>query len=212
MAGKQIEIKAISRNTGKHSSRALRRERLVPAIGYGPKTENFNFAITENDVARYANSKYENEIFKLVSDDSSINGKLVLKKDMTVHPVSRRPVHLDFFVPDMTQKVKVEVEINFEGTPKGTKEGGIFNILMRKVEVECLPTEIPDTVTVDVSDLGLNEVLHVAKIDLGSDKIKMITSEEETLATVAAAKEEKATPEGEGDAAAAADAKPEDKK
>ena len=109
----------------------------------------------------------------------------------------------------MTQKVKVEVEINFEGTPKGTKEGGIFNISMRKVEIECLPTDIPEKFTVDVSGLGLNEVLHASKIDLGSDKIKMITSSEETLAAVAAAKEEKAaeTP-AEGEAAAEGAATP----
>ena len=185
-------------------------------MGYGPKSENFNFSLAENDVVKYTSSKYENEIFKLVSEDSSINGKLVLKKDMSVHPVSRKPVHLDFFVPDMTQKVKVEVEIKYEGTPIGTKEGGIFNILMRKVEIECLPIDIPDAVTVDVSDLGLNEVLHVSKISFGTDKVKILTSEEDTIATVAAAKEEKveeAVAVTEGDAAAApADAKAEDKK
>jgi len=102
MAGTQIQLKAVTRKTGKHNSRSLRVNKMIPAVCYGPKTDNFNFSLAENDVIKYSSSKYDNEIFKLTSDDKNIDGLLVLKKDMTIHPVSRRPVHLDFLVPDMT--------------------------------------------------------------------------------------------------------------
>ncbi len=210
MSGKQIELTAVARATGKHNSRALRNQRLIPAVAYGPKVENINFSITENDVKKYSSRQYENEIFVLKSDDKNLDGIKVLKKDMSIHPVSRRPVHLDFFVPDMTQTVKVDVEIKYEGTPKGTKEGGIFNILMRTVEVECLPSNIPESFSVDVSGLGLNEVLHVSALPVSGESIKVLTSSEETLATVAQAKEETAattTEEAAADAPAADDKK-----
>lgn len=211
MAGKQIELNAFSRTIGKHHSRALRSKKMIPAVGYGPKTENFNFCLTENDVVKYSSSKFDNEIFKLKSEDKKIDGLLVLKKDLSIHPVSRRPVHLDFLVPDMTQKVKVDVEINYEGKSKGLKEGGILNILMRSINVECLPNEIPDSFTVDITDLGLNENLHVSDIKLGSDKLTLISSPEDTIATVSQAKEETASTPAEGEAnAPAADQKPAD--
>ena len=204
MAGTQIELKAFSRNTGKHNSRGLRVNKMIPAVGYGPKTESFNFSIAENDVIKYSSAKFDNEIFKLKSDDKKIDGMLVLKKDYTVHPVSRRPVHLDFLVPDMTQTVRVEVEIKYEGEAIGVKEGGIFNTLMRSVEIECLPIDIPESFSVDITNLGLNENFHVSDIKLGSDKYVLISSPADTIATVSQAKEETAATESDAPADAAA--------
>ncbi len=207
MAGTQIELKAVARKTGKHNSRSLRVNKMIPAVCYGPKTKNINFSVTENDVIKYSSAKFDNEIFKLKSDDKDIDGLLVLKKDISIHPVSRRPVHLDFLVPDMTQTVKVDVEIKYEGTSIGVKEGGIFNILMRSIEVECLPIEIPEAFIVDITNLGLNENFHVSDIELGSDKVTLISSPDDTIATVSQAKEEAAADPAaaaEGDAAAPA--------
>lgn len=192
MADQQIKIKAVPRKVGKHNSRSLRNEKLIPAVLYGPKTENMNLSITELDVTRYSSRKFENEIFTLTSEDSALNGLRVLKKDVTIHPVSRRPVHVDFFVPDMTQKVKVEVEVRFEGTAKGTKEGGIFNILQRKIEIECLPTSIPTFFSVDVTGLAVGDVLHVSDLKIAeTEALKVWTSKDETLATVSQTKEDK---------------------
>ena len=205
MSDQQIEIKAVTRKIGKHHSRSLRNSRMIPAVLYGPKTENMNLAITELEVTKYSARRFENEIFTLSSEDKGLNGLRVLKKDVTIHPVTRRPVHVDFYVPDMTQKVKVEVEVKFEGTAKGTKEGGILNILQRKVEIECLPASIPSSFSVDISNLGLGDVLHVSDLNIAeTEALKVWTSKEETLATISQAKEEKkADPEAEAAAAAA---------
>ena len=116
----------------------------------------------------------------------------------------------------MTQTVKVDVEIKYEGKSIGVKEGGIFTILMRSIEIECLPTDIPESFTVDITNLAMNENFHVSDIVLGSDKLELISSPEDTIATVSQAKEEEAPAEVEAapadgaapaaDAAAAPDA------
>ena len=112
---------------------------------------------------------------------------------MTVHLLNRRPLHLDFLSLDMTRSIRVNVEIRFQGKPKGVREeGGVFSAVLRSVEIECLPKDIPPFLTVDVTHLTLNENLHVSDLKI-PEKIKLIAKQERTLCTVSETKEE--TPE-----------------
>lgn len=194
-----IEIQAIPRTQGKGSSRNLRNESRTPAIVYSPKQENVLFSIKENDAVKYSRMEYENTIFTLKSEDSSIDGLQVLKKDITFHPVNRRPLHVDFYAVDMTATVRVNVEVKFEGKSNGERDGGVFNVVRREVEVECMPGQIPSEITIDISELKLNESLHVSDLTVPSN-VKMITGSELTIATVAEVKEEAATPAAEAPA------------
>lgn len=200
MAQQEYPIEVSVRQAGKKLS-AMRQSKIVPAVVYGPKIKNITISFAENDAVRYNKHGYENSIFTFKSTDKDLNGLKVLKKAVSIHPVSRRPVHFDFFAPDMTKAVRVSVELRFEGKAIGTTEGGIFNTVRRDIEIECLPTAIPSFIAVDISNLGVDDSMHVSDIQIPAG-IKLITSIEETIATVAVVKEEAAaTP-----VAAAADA------
>lgn len=193
MAQQQINLNANIRNAGKHVARTLRKEERIPAVVYGPKTKSVSIDIAKLDAVRASKHGFENTFFTLQSEDKSLNGLKVMRKAVEIHPVSRAPIHLDFFAPDMTQAVRVNVEIRFTGRAEGVKSGGIFNTVRRDVEVECLPLEIPEFFEVDVTNLNLDESMHVSDIKF-PENVKLITSPEETIANVAMVKEEVAAP------------------
>ncbi len=144
----------------------------------------------------------------LESTDKAINGLKVLRKSHDIHPVTRRPIHMDFFAPDMTQKVRVNVEVRMTGKAAGTAEGGLVTTVRRDIEIECLPLEIPEFFTLDISDLGLNESKHVSDVAF-PEGIRVITSQDETIVTCSEVKEEViAAPVADPAAAAAGAAAP----
>lgn len=171
----------------------MRGQKIVPAVVYGPKLKSLSLSLSENDAIKYSRHGFENAIFTLKSMDPSLNGLKVLKKSVDIHPVSRRPMHMDFFAPDMTKAVRVNVELRYEGKPAGLADGGVFNAVRRDLEIECLPTEIPEFISVDVSGLGVDESLHVSDLKIASN-LKLITALDETIATVAVVAEEVAQP------------------
>lgn len=188
-----LTITAQPRTPGKSTSRGLRDARMVPAIVYGPKTENFSFSIPEIDAVKYSRHGFENTIFTLKSEDSKLNGLKVLTKTIDIHPVSRRPIHMDFFSPDMTQTVRVEVEVRLVGKAAGVKEGGLVSQVKREVEIECLPLEIPEYFELDITNLQIDESLHVSDIKF-AEGVKVITGMNETLVSCAEVEETAATP------------------
>jgi large subunit ribosomal protein L25 len=218
MASNQtLKLNADTRLPGKSESRELRRGWYVPAVVYGPKIKPMSLSIHVNDAIKYGRVAFENSIFTLESKDSSLNGLKVLRKSLVVHPVTRRPQHMDFFAPDMTQAVRVDVEVRITGKAKGTAEGGLVSMVRRNVEIECLPLEIPEFFELDVTEMGLNESMHVSDIKFPAN-LKVITSSDETIVTCAEVKEEviaapvvaegAAVPGAEGAAAAAPGAAP----
>jgi large subunit ribosomal protein L25 len=212
MASNQtLTVSANTREPGKSTARGLRTQRAVPAVVYGPKTKPLTISIPVNDAVKFSSRGYENKVITLESSDKTINGLKVLRKSHDIHPVTRRPIHLDFFAPDMTQKVRVNVEVRITGKAAGTAEGGLVSMVRRDVEIETLPLEIPEFFTLDVTDLGLNESKHVSDIEFPAG-VKVITSNDETIVTCSEVKEEviaapvadAAAPGAEGAAAAGA--------
>jgi large subunit ribosomal protein L25 len=171
-----------SRQTGKHNSRALRRDRKVPAVVYGA-TEPTNIMIDESSVIRYNVRAYENALFNLKSKDSKLNSVVVLLKEVVVHPVTRRPQHVDLFALDLKKMVRVQIEVKLEGKPIGLAEGGLLNVVNRTIEIECLPTEIPERFTVDISGLGVGDALHVSDLQI-PEGIKVMSTPDTTIAVV----------------------------
>ena len=205
------ELKVIERRPEKKAGKKLQRKGLVPIIVYGSKIKNLPLSIKENSAEKYSKSMFDNKIFTLLSEDKKINGMKVLKKEVSYDSLSRKPIHFDFFAPDMSQKVRITIEIKFTGKAKGVKEqGGVFNALRRNVEVECLPGEIPNFFEVNVSDLALNESFHVSDMTIPKN-IKLVTKRTETLCLVSTAQEEikQTTPEQEKEEAVSAAGEPE---
>ena len=182
MSKQRIELNVVKRETGRANSRELRVNKMVPAVIYGA-IENTNFSVHVNDILKYNTRAYENALLNLKSDDSKLNGKVALIKSVQVNPLSRRPEHVDFFAIDLNKAVRVSVEIKIEGKAIGIAEGGLLNIVMRSVEVECLPTAIPEFLTLDVTNLGVGESLHASELAMPAG-VKLISRPEVTIAAV----------------------------
>lgn len=184
----RIDLTVAAREIGKHNSRALRNSRNVPAVIYGA-VEPINVSVGEKEIVKFNTRAYENALFNLKSDVKNANGIVVLIKSVDVHPLSRRPQHVDFFALDLKKAVRVNVEVRLEGKAIGLSEGGLLNVVTRTVEVECLPTEIPEFFTADITNLGVGDALHVSDIKV-SGSVKMVTGAEQTIAVISTQEEE----------------------
>jgi large subunit ribosomal protein L25 len=184
------ELTVEPRGNGKHNNRALRKSMKVPGVIYGAIT-NVNVSMAENDVIRFNSRKFDNALFTIKSSIKDADGKVVLIKSVDIHPLTRRPVHADLYALDLTKTVRVSIEIKTEGRPAGLSEGGLLSIVNRTVEIEVLPTDIPDSLTVDVSHLGVGESVHVSELKLPAG-VKMISAADLTLAVVNTIEEEAA--------------------
>lgn len=203
----RIELNIEPRDAGKHFNRTNRKNGLTPAVIYGANVENANVCVSEKDVIKYNVGKFDNALFTLKSKDSKLNGKVVLIKEVTVHPVNRKPRHVDLFAIDLTKTVRVFVEVKLEGKAIGLSEGGLLNVVNRMIEIECLPTEIPENISADVSNLGLGDALHVSDLTLPKG-VKAISTSGLTIAVVNKEEEMSTTTAAPAAADAAAPAAP----
>ena len=206
----KIELTVTPRTPGKHHSRGSRIQGRIPAVLYGPKMENTALLTEEITLRKYSGHRFESTIFQLKSEDPKLNKVNVILRGMQVHPVTRRPVHVDFYAVDMTSTIRVNVEIRFEGKAAGLAEGGVLQTVLRDLEIECLPSDIPEFIVADVSGLGLGDALHVSDLKMPAN-VKVIAALQRTIATVnVPADEPIATPvtAAEGAATAAGAAAP----
>lgn len=199
MGTQRLDLNVEIRKTGKHWSRSLRKSKKVPAVIYGAGKQNYSVSVEENAVVKYHTRAFENALFNLKLDGQQM---VALMKKVDVNPLSRRPEHVDFLAIDMNKAIRIMLELKFEGKPIGLADGGLLNIVNRQIEIEVLPSQIPDAIVVDVSGLGVGDSLHVSDIKMPAG-VKLISSADTTLATVAIEKEEAAAPVAEAAAAAA---------
>jgi large subunit ribosomal protein L25 len=201
------EFNVETRISGKGNSKALRVERKIPAVIYGPKMENKNVYIEELFVLRHSGAKHESSIFETKSQEKALSSLKVMLKRIDTHPVSNRPIHVDLYALDMTAKIRVHVSIEFIGEPIGIKEeGGVSQVILRELEIECKPNDIPKSISLDISKLSVGESVHVSDVTF-PEGVKSMTPPERTILTVNLPKEEKAAEPvvaAEGDAAAPA--------
>src|SRR6266566_10031623 len=206
----EIVISATNRaDRGKNAARRLRRRGLVPGIVYGGKGENLAVAVDPKALQRVLRSEAgRNAILKLsIADHGSTNAIL---KNLQVDPVKESFLHADFYRIAMDVAIRVTVPIQVRGEARGVKvDAGILELIMREVEVECLPGDIPDGIDIDVSDLGLNAALRVSDLPT-NEKVKILEGADQVVVHVVSVKEEvAATPAVavavEGEAAAPAE-------
>ncbi|MBC7371595.1 MAG: 50S ribosomal protein L25 [Bdellovibrionaceae bacterium] len=198
----RIDLNMEPRETGKHNSRAIRLANKVPGVVYGA-IDNVNVIVDIRDIVKYNTRAYENALFNLKSSINGTAGKVVLIKSVDVHPLTRRPVHVDFFALDLKKMVRVSVEIRLEGKPIGLAEGGLLQVVQRQIEIECLPTDIPEFFTADVSNMGVGDALHVSDLTI-PEGTKVLSRPEETIAVVTVQEEEAAPTASEAAPAAGA--------
>ncbi len=148
---------------GKKAARALRLEGQVPAVLYGREgSESLHVSLSREDVERMLRS--HNKLVEVRFSDGKAETGLI--KEVQVDPVTDEVLHLDLVHVDLAKPVEVLVEIEFIGHPKGVKEGGKFSQDMADLPLICLPTQIPETIQVRISDLDIGDHITAGEIEL----------------------------------------------
>jgi large subunit ribosomal protein L25 len=163
-------LKATKREAvGNGPSRVLRRDGKVPAILYGPKTEPIKLTIDRLDLEPiFKSGAVAQKLLKL--EIEGVDGKRnVMIKEMQKHPVSQQLLHLDLYEVTMDQKIKVMVPVVTTGKSVGVEMGGMLQIIRRELEVLSLPDQIPENITIDITDLDIGDSFHVEDLQLEDD-------------------------------------------
>ena len=177
-----IKINAEKRNLGKKSNLTeLRKEGFIPGIIYGNGQEGMKISINARDYAR----EYKKSIGEVAFFDITVDGKTykAFIKDKQIHPLTREIVHIDFLELHKGKSITIDIPINFDGEAIGIKEGGILDIIHRKMQVTCLPKDIPDEIKIDVSGMNIGDSIRVGDIILSEDIVADL-SEDVTILTL----------------------------
>lgn len=190
-----INLKASPRETtGNGPSRVLRRDGKVPAILYGPKTDAVKLAIDKLDLEPiFKSGAVAQKLLKLeiVGTDG---GRNVMIKEVQRHPVSHNLLHLDLYEVSMDQKIKVMVPVVTTGKCRGVEMGGMLQIIRRELEVLCRPDQIPEHISIDITDLDVGDSFHVESLQL-EGAVEVPADVNFTILTILSTKAEE---EGEG--------------
>lgn len=185
---KDITVAATLRSErGKNVNRRLRLEEKIPAVVYGVGKDAVAVTVNPKEINKILHSASgHNTIFNL----SVAGGDLepVLVTDWQYHPLKGTLLHIDLLRIDLTKRLKVKVPVHTTGDPKGVKQqGGLFEIVSRDIEIECLPDEIPEAFTLDVTELMLGQSLRAQEIPMSGSMV-LLTAPEKALAHVIAAR------------------------
>ncbi len=171
-------------NYGKNASRLLRREGKIPAILYGSNIETQALILNKKDIFNIFKSETsENTLFK-ISVDSDIRDVMI--KEFQKDVVSDQVLHVDLIQIEMDKSIRVAIPIVLVGEAVGVKtEGGFVDFASREIEIECLPTDIPDQVEADISNLHINQSLKLSEIP-EIEGVKLISDPQTIIALVLA--------------------------
>ena len=194
----QLDLKAqVRKTTGKGLARALRREGRIPAVLYGPKTDSMMLSIDFKEfeqIVRKAN--VGSVLLNLQIQNGETLTRPAMIKELQTNPVSGAFLHIDFYEIDMQRKINVSVPVVTRGKSAGVEEGGLLQIVRREIELFCLPTAIPESIEVDISDLTIGDSIHVREITLPGD-VELPEDIDFTIITVLAPKVEEEVVEEE---------------
>ncbi len=183
----QLMLSAEAREgVGKGASRALRNNGRVPAVLYGDNKAPEAIHVEEKALVKALMSGH----FFNATIEVEVAGKttVTLAKDVAFHPVTDRPMHVDFYRISKGAKVTVAVPVHFinEDKSPGLRKGGVLNIVRHEVELVCDPTKIPETIDVDMSGFDVGESIHVSAVTLPAGTTPTITDRDFTIATLVA--------------------------
>ena len=171
---------------GKGASRALRREGRVPAVIYGGKEEPMPIHVEERELVRQLDmGHFMNSIIEIEVDGKKVR---TLPKDVSLHPVTDRPEHVDFLRLSKGAKVDVNVPVVFvdEEESPGLKKGGVLNVVRHELELVCEADKIPNEITISVKGKEVGDSIHISEVDLPEGSTSAITDRDFTIATLVA--------------------------
>jgi len=187
---KDISVSAeVRASRGKNEARRTRRSGLIPAVVYGAFQEPVSIAVDPREIRKivHSNTGY-NTIFNLVIDGGA--GTPVMLVDQQVDPLRGSLLHADFKRIDLTKRLKVSVPVQTEGEAKGIKlQGGLLEVITRAIEIECLPDDIPERFTMDVTELMIGQARRASDVAL-SGSMKLVSAPDTVIAHVVALRAE----------------------
>jgi len=203
-------LEAQPREAGtKNHARRVRRDGKIPAVVYGAGKDSLPVSVDPRHVLRILHSATgHNTIFDLALNGGEQTKAMIV--DWQYEPIKGRLLHIDLLRIALDKVLKVSVPILLKGEAAGVKqEGGILEQMLREVEIECLPADIPASIDVDISDLTFGKVLRVSDLP-HSEKLKFLSDANQPVAHVTSVKEEVvATPDATAEAAATGPVEPE---
>ena len=187
----QIDLKAqVRKTTGKGHARALRREGRIPAVLYGHKTDSIMLSIDFKEFEQIVKkANIGSVLLNLQIQNGQTSTRPAMIKELQTNPVSGAFLHIDFYEIDMQRKITVSVPVVTRGKSAGVEEGGLLQIVRREIELFCLPTAIPESIEVDITDLTIGDSIHVREIALPSE-VELPEETDFTVITVLAPKVE----------------------
>jgi len=198
----EITVRATRREgRGKNDARRARRDGMVPVSVYGGEGGSVAALAPIRELAAILRSESgRNTIFTL--DIEGVGTSEVMFHERQIDPIRGRLIHADLTRLVKGQKIEVTVPLHLVGEPVGVRdEQGVLEQIIREIEIRCEPREIPDVVNVDVSNLGVHDVLHISDIQV-AEGIEILNSPDVVIATVGIVKEEVAAPAADVEGAA----------
>lgn len=187
LVGKSREV------TGKSATRKLRNDETMPAVLYGLK-DNLSLTVNPKELRKLLEAKGRNALIELeIEGDSK---RSVVVKEYQSHPLRSGWVHADFLEVDVTKKIKVKVPVVLVGNSPGEKMGGLVNHILRNIEVESIPMNIPEKIEVQMDGVELNDVVHISDLAAG-EGVEILNDPKDAVVTVHVEKVKEETPEGE---------------
>ena len=195
----------VREETGTGNAREARRNGMVPGVIYGGGEDSVAVGIKFNEVLKAINSgQFLSNMVELKHDGKA---QKVLTKDVQFHPVTDRPIHVDFF--RVTAKTIIDVNVSAvfvgEDMSPGMKQGGALNVVRYNIEVKCPAGAIPDSIEVDISGMEIGDSIHLSEVTLPAGVTPGITDRDVTIATIVASRTSKTAEEEAEEAAAAAE-------
>jgi large subunit ribosomal protein L25 len=207
-----LEIQVNAREPGrKRQARRLRREGKIPAILYGPKVQPLPLELNKKEFSNRVAGLEGSHLVRLKSTSATLADKVALVKEMQYHPISGDVIHADFYEVDLTAKIEVSVPLHFVGKGAGVVRGGILQPIVREIQVECLPLDIPQFFNVDVSALDIGDSVHIEELPM-PEGVTAVYDSNFALVTVATPTVEEEPSAAGATTEAAAVAAPEEKK
>jgi large subunit ribosomal protein L25 len=184
---------------GSSNARRMRRDGLVPGVIYSKGGEARHVSIPGHEFEQILRHHAGEQMMLNIQVEGG-QDESVLLKDVQHDPVSAAVLHVDLQSVAMNEKLEVEVQIELTGEAEGVHQGGILDHLLHTVEVECLPSDIPESIEVDVTGLAIGDLLCVKDIQVDSSKIEILTDPELGVASVSLPKAVEETDEEAGEA------------
>jgi large subunit ribosomal protein L25 len=181
---------SIREERGKNAARRRRKGGQIPAVLYGAKKEPLVLSLNAKQLSRILRSESgHNTIFRVKVGEGQEERAML--RDWQVDPVSGTLLHADLLRIAMDVRMRVRVPVHTFGDPQGVKlQGGVFEMVTREVEIECLPTDIPEEIRVDVTDMLIGKQLRAGDLPLDPAKIKLVTDPQRVIAHVVTLKKE----------------------